>query len=290
MINIKTVGMFFNKNKSDLAKVAADVVEWFLDSGFEVIMPEDVGHILNMPHLIRRSKEINSTIDLGVSLGGDGTLLNIARRLAPHDIPILGINMGHLGFLTEVELKDLYADLNCLKSGEYFIDTRMMIEARVTRDGTAFKKFLALNDIVITKGPFARLLRLRAAANGKYIDTYPADGLIISTPTGSTAYSLSAGGPIINPNIDLILITPICPHTLQSRSIVISAGDVVEVEVLAQYPEAMLTVDGQQGFEITNRDKIAVRRSRFYTKLVRLKTWSFYDVLRMKLTESTSQE
>ena len=290
MVRIKIVGMFFNINKKNLSKIASGVVQWFLDNDYDVLMPEDVGSILNMPRLSRDMEDILSKIDMGISLGGDGTLLSIARQLAPHDIPILGINMGHLGFLTEVELTDLYKDLESLKRGDYSVDSRMMIEAQVIRDGQPIKSFLALNDIVITKGPFSRLLRLKASASGDYIDTYPADGLIISTPTGSTAYSLSAGGPIISPNMELLLLTPICPHTLQSRSIVISKNDTIEVQTMAEYPEVMLTVDGQQGFEIINRDKISIKKSNYYTKLIRLKQWSFYDVLRKKLTEATMHE
>lgn len=211
--------------------------------------------------------------------------MGVARQIAPYNIPILGINMGHVGFLTEIELSDLYTDLERFNRKEYHIDVRMMLEAKVVRDKQVLKELLALNDVVITKGPFARLIRLKTYANEAYVDTYPADGLIISTPTGSTAYSLSAGGPIIKPDMDLLLLTPICPHTLQSRSIILYKDDVIKVKVLADHNEVMLTVDGQQGYKLLPEDTIIVNKSSFTTQLIRIKKRSFYDVLRKKLSE-----
>ena len=197
--------------------------------------------------------------------------------MAFYKIPILGINMGNLGFLTEIELSDLYTDLAYLKTQNYNIDIRMMLDAHVYRGSKVLKRFLALNDVVVTKGPFARLIRLKTYASDSYIDTYPADGIIISTPTGSTAYSLSAGGPIINPDMSLLLLTPICPHTLQSRSIILSEDDIIRVEFLAEHPEVLLTVDGQQGYKLQPGDQVIVKKSNISTRLIRLKKRSFYD-------------
>jgi NAD+ kinase len=281
-----TVGLFPNLSKKNSTGIVRNIVHWLLENKFDVLLAEEAAKAIGMPDLSKGVENPLKDVDLAVTLGGDGTLLNVARRLAPYGVPILGINIGHLGFLTEVELSDLYVDLERLKSKKYFIDTRMMIEAHVIRDGRQLAGFLALNDVVVTKGPFARLVRLKTTANGAYIDTYPSDGLIISTPTGSTAYSLSAGGPIINPNVEVLLLTPICPHTLQSRSIVLSKDDIIKVQVVAENPDIMLTVDGQQGYKLLPGDEVVVKKSDCYTKLIRLKNRSFYDVLRKKLTES----
>lgn len=186
-----------------MIKIAEGLINWFETRGYLASLPKEVAESLYMPHLSTESNDIVRKIDIAITLGGDGTLLSVARQMAPLKIPILGINMGHVGFLTEIELSDLYTDLECFNSRNYDIDTRMMLEAEVVRGKQVLKKFLALNDVVVTKGPFARLIRLKTYANEAYVDTYPADGLIISTPTGSTAYSLSAGGPIINPNMNL---------------------------------------------------------------------------------------
>ncbi|MGB4132228.1 MAG: NAD(+)/NADH kinase, partial [Tepidanaerobacteraceae bacterium] len=278
-----TVGVFPNIRKKNMIKVAKSLVTWFEDRAYRVKLSMEVAELLDMSYLSADPAELTSKIDVAVTLGGDGTLLGVARLVAQHKIPILGINMGHVGFLTEVELGDLFTDLECFHNKEYDIDVRMMLEAKVIRNEKVLTEFLALNDIVITKGPFARLIRLKTYANEAYVDTYPADGLIISTPTGSTAYSLSAGGPIIRPDMNLLLLTPICPHTLHSRSIILSQDDVIKVTVLADHPEVMLTVDGQEGYKLLPKDTVIVNKSSFSTRLIRIKKRSFYDLLRKKL-------
>ncbi len=280
-----TVGVFPNIRKKNMIKVAKSLVTWFEDRAYRVNLSMEVAELLDMSYLSADPAELTSKIDVAVTLGGDGTLLGVARLVAQHKIPILGINMGHVGFLTEVELGDLFTDLECFHNKEYDIDVRMMLEAKVIRNEKVLTEFLALNDIVITKGPFARLIRLKTYANEAYVDTYPADGLIISTPTGSTAYSLSAGGPIIRPDMNLLLLTPICPHTLHSRSIILSQDDVIKVTVLADHPEVMLTVDGQEGYKLLPKDTVIVNKSSFSTRLIRIKKRSFYDLLRKKLSE-----
>lgn len=280
-----TVGIYPNMVKKDLVDITENLITWFQDRNYSVLLPEETALLLSKPYLSGDTDNLASKIDVAITLGGDGTLLNVARQMAPFEIPVLGINMGHLGFLTEVELSDLYSDMECFDKKDYTIDIRMMLEANVVRDKNVLERFLALNDVVITKGPFARLIRLQTYADDSYIDTYPADGLIISTPTGSTAYSLSAGGPIIKPDMNLLLLTPICPHTLQSRSIVISKDDTIKVKLLTENSEVMLTVDGQQGYELSPGDQVIVRKSRYFTRLIRIKKRSFYDVLRKKLSE-----
>ncbi|GAQ26132.1 MULTISPECIES: NAD(+)/NADH kinase [Tepidanaerobacter] len=285
MIQLTTLGLYPNVNKKNLTKLVSGLINWLESRGYSVVLPKDIADVLSISEHSIETEDFFQRIDIAVTLGGDGTLLNVARHVAPYKIPILGINLGHVGFLTEIELADLYTDLERFSKNSYTIDYRMMLETQVVRDGEVLEKFLALNDAVVTKGPFARLIRLKTYANEEYIDTYPADGLIIATPTGSTAYSLSAGGPIIHPNMNLLLLTPICPHTLRSRSIVVSENDVIKVKLLADHPEIMLTVDGQQGYKLLPGDQIIIKKSNFLTRLIRLKERSFYDVLRKKLSE-----
>ena len=252
-----------------------------------VYMLRNLAESLNKPHLAADWDFLKENIDMAITLGGDGTLLNVARKLAPFQVPILGINLGHLGYLTEIELTDLYTDLECLKRKEYFLEHRMMLEASIIRQKEMIKKYLALNDVVVSKGPFARLIWIKVSSNDNYLDTYPADGIIISTPTGSTAYSLSAGGPIINPSMELLLLNPICPHSLRSRPIILSKDEIIKIEPdPLEDSDAILTVDGQKGFQLLAGDEVIVKKSKFYTRLIKIKKRYFYDVLRKKLTET----
>ena len=225
-----------------------------------------------------------------VVLGGDGTLLTVARLFSPFDLPIMGVNLGHLGFLTTVEPTNIIPALATVLAGDYFIDQRLMLKCEIYREDTKIYNYLALNEVAMTKGAFARLIRLETFINGEYCATYPGDGLIVATPTGSTAYSLSAGGPIINPQLHNIIITPICPHTLFTRSLVIPEGDKVEIVVKADHDDLMLTCDGQRGYPLKAGDKIMVFRAPFRANLIRLSGQSFYQVFRNRLQEGTLSE
>jgi NAD+ kinase len=223
-------------------------------------------------------------LDLLLSLGGDGTLLRGARMVSPFGVPVMGVNLGFLGFLTSVapaELDRAFADL---VAGRVVSDKRMVLKARVVAaDGTPRESFLALNDAVLHKGGFARVIRLGIYADGQEVGTYRADGIILSTPTGSTAYSLSAGGPIVSPTIDCIIATPICPHTLAVRPLVLPATEKVEVELLSASEELVLTVDGQDGAHLAPGDRLIVERAPNSLHLVRLPGQTFFDTLRRKL-------
>lgn len=282
---MQRIGLFLNLCKNNALSVATSLVQWLKENNYNVFTESSIVNKLGLPVESNNLEELAKNIELAITLGGDGTLLNVARKLAPYDIPILGINLGHLGFLTEIEVPELYSDLELLKRGKFYIDKRMMIEAKVFREEKFVKNFLALNDVVVTKGPFARLIRLKTSVNDAYVDTFNADGLIIATPTGSTAYSLSAGGPLVDPNVEVLLLTPICPHTLQNRSMVVSPNDSITVQVLAEHQEIMLTADGQLGYRLQPYDEVVVKKSQYYTKLVRIKSRSFYDILRKKLRE-----
>ncbi|MDW7673056.1 MAG: NAD(+)/NADH kinase [Bacillota bacterium] len=223
--------------------------------------------------------------EIVIVLGGDGTLLSVARSIATTGIPILGVNMGHVGFLTEVEIDDLPEYLPKLFNGQYNLEKRMMLEAKVWRDGKERAFFYGLNDIVVTKGAFSRMIKLETFVNDQYIDTYPADGIIIASPTGSTAYSLSAGGPVVSPQVPVMVITPICPHSFFARPIVIDANHQVKTVVHSQYGEVMLTIDGQHGFKLEQNDCIVVKKAQVETKLIKLKHKTFFQIMREKLHE-----
>jgi len=225
-------------------------------------------------------------VDLLVSLGGDGTLLRGARLIASHHTPVLGINLGHLGFLTSIGPGQMEATFRALMAGEYWLDTRFTLEARVLcTDGTESAQYMALNDAVLHKGGFARVIRLAVfvGEEREEVGEYTADGIILATPTGSTAYSLSAGGAIVAPSMECILATPISPHTLAVRPLVLPAGTRIEVEIRGRNNEVVLTVDGQEGEALVNGDRLVVSRGDASVPLVRLEGQSFFSTLRRKL-------
>ncbi|MTI94876.1 MAG: NAD(+)/NADH kinase [Firmicutes bacterium] len=226
-------------------------------------------------------------VDLIMVLGGDGTFLSVARHYCTLNIPFLGVNLGHLGFLTEVDLAELETDLAKLVNGEYFIEKRSMLSVRVLRSGQLVEQTFALNEATITKGPLSRIIRLDGYVDGVLVGNYHGDGLIVSTPTGSTGYSLSAGGPIISPNVRVFVITPICPHTLQTRPVVVDQSAKITVDVGSPQQEIVLTVDGQHSMYLQNSDRVEIEHSRYVTALIRLRGKNFFDILRCKLMEQT---
>lgn len=223
-------------------------------------------------------------LDLLVTLGGDGTLLRGARMVAPHGVPVLGINLGRLGFLTAAAPHELDLALRATLAGDAKVDERMGLTARVeSEDGAERGAFLALNDAVLHGGGFARIVQLTVYADGEEVGSYSADGIILSTPTGSTAYSLSAGGPIVSPSIECIIATPICPHTLAVRPLVLPAHETVTVEVVSQGEELVLTIDGQEGAALRQGDRLVVYRAPHALRLIRFADQTFFATLRRKL-------
>jgi NAD+ kinase len=226
------------------------------------------------------------SLDLLLTFGGDGTLLRGARLVALHGTPVLGVNLGYLGFLTSIAPDELATTLERVVAGDYWLDRRLTLDVRVVRDGVAGPPYLALNDAVLHKGGFARIVRLAVYMGEdaeERVATYSADGIILSTPTGSTAYSLSAGGPIVVPTVECILATPICPHTLAVRPLVVPASTMITVEVLSRGEEMILTVDGQEGAALQQGDRLLVGRGRAIVSLVRLEGQSFLATLRRKM-------
>jgi len=243
-----------------------------------------------MPPADRRSVADKATlvreVDVVVVLGGDGTLLSVADAIAVagSGIPMLGVNFGSLGFLTEVTLPELYPSLEAALGGQARVEERMMLQSTTLRAGATFADHIALNDVVITKGARSRMIDLSVSVSGEFVTRVKADGLIVATPTGSTAYNLAAGGPIVQPNMDALLLTPIAPHMLTNRPIVIPADSVVRVQPLMEdRDEVHVTFDGQAGFQLQPDDDIRICRSERTLRLIRPSTRSYFEVLREKL-------
>lgn len=240
-----------------------------------------------LPHLPgaeRLTAERCRELELLVTLGGDGTLLRGARTVVAHGVPVLGINLGHLGFLTSASPEEMEGALEAWRAGRFEIDPRMALQVRaIDREGRPREAHLALNDVVIHKGGAARVIRLSVRTAVEEVGSYSADGIILSTPTGSTAYSLSAGGPIVSPTVECIVATPICPHTLGVRPLVLPAGETVIVEVLSAAEELMLTLDGQDSERLEAGQRVEVRRAAEPVRLVRFPGQTFFSTLRRKL-------
>jgi len=284
---MKKIGFIVNMTKKSAPAIAKQVINWLIENDMEVYLPNETANVLSFSNYGVKLDDLFSMSECILVLGGDGTLLNTARVVAGKNIPLLGINLGQLGFLTELEVDKIIYGLKELKADHFHIEERMMLESYVYRNGKEVGNFHALNDMVITKGAFARMIEMDAYVDNEFLTNYPADGLIIASPTGSTAYSLSAGGPIVSPDLDIIIITPVCPHTLYARPVVISHDQSVKVVLLSDTGEVMLTVDGQDGFPLKEKDEIIVKKSSLTTKLIKLRNRSFYDILREKLKDGS---
>jgi NAD+ kinase len=218
-----------------------------------------------------------------IVLGGDGTLLSVARLVGDREVPILGVNLGGLGFLTEITLEELYRVVERVVQGDFITNERVVLNASVIRRGERMAEFIVLNDAVINKGALARIIDLETTINQDYVTTFKSDGLIISTPTGSTAYNLSAGGPIVYPSLHCMILTPICPHTLTNRPIVIPDDVVIRATLKAKQQEVILTLDGQQGFTLEFEDVVEVKKAEGRILLIKSPYRHYFEVLREKL-------
>ena len=230
---------------------------------------------------------IPGEVECVIVLGGDGTMLHASRLIAPHDLPVVGVNLGTLGFLTEIEMSHLSEGIDDLLNDRFHIEERMVLEGCIFHRDISCYRLSALNDIVITRSGFSRIISFKIIVNGELLDVYAADGVIISTPTGSTGYNLSAGGPIVNPEANVILITPVCPHSLQAKSIVLGEWDTIEIHIQkvrkTQLEEALVTFDGQVAERLNPGDIIKIHKSRKVAKVVKVQENSFYHTLRVKV-------
>lgn len=282
-MGITQVGIFAKVHDPRCQGVANDLLGWLREHECQPLLEAHLARHMGMPHGVP-GEELRLQADLVVVLGGDGTLISVARLFSGRSVPIVGVNLGSLGFLTEITVDELYPVLEQCLTGEPRYSERMMLEATVFREGKELETCQVLNDVVINKGALARIVDLETRVNQQFLTTFKADGLIVSTPTGSTGYSLSAGGPIIHPLLHCIVITPICPHTLTNRPIVVTGDSVVTVKVTSSFDENVyLTLDGQVGFELTEGDSVEIRSAQTTTRLVTSPHRDYYEVLRTKL-------
>ncbi len=282
---MQKIGLIPNLKKEKALELTRDLYNKFNEYDVKVYLPLECAKALDKKDLGVDSDVITENADLLLVLGGDGTLLKVARDFVKYNIPILGINVGKVGFLTEIEIGEINGHIEDIIERNYEIKERMMLETMVIRNGDEICKFYALNDIVISKGPFSKLIKLKTTVNDHQLETYPGDGIIVATSTGSTGYSLSAGGPVINPELKAMVITPICPHLLHSRPVITSPEEKIIISINSNSTPVALTVDGQQSFTLQDEDKICIQASKYTTKIVKLNQRSFYDVLNHKLVE-----
>jgi NAD+ kinase len=283
-MQIKSVAIFAKVHDPRCQDVATKLISWLEQKKRIHLIEEHLARHLNRNDGMTRD-EILERAELVVVLGGDGTLLSIARLFYGKEIPILGINLGNLGFLTEVTVEELYPELErCLK-GTHRTSQRMMLEVTVLREGKPIEKWPILNEIVINRlGVLARIVNLKTEIDHHVLTKFKADGLIVSTPTGSTGYSMSAGGPVIHPQVGCIVITPICPHTLTNRPIVVTDESIISITVASsQDDKVYLTMDGQVGFDLLEGDKVEIRKAPSSTNLAIPQNQDFFGVLRRKL-------
>jgi NAD+ kinase len=273
---IQRVGIVVKERLPGAPEVVATLGAWLRDRGVEPIDESQLSR-----------DQIPDAVDVVVVLGGDGTLLSMADRIghAGRDIPILGVNFGSLGFLTEVRVNELYPSLEAVLNGTARFDERLLLHAEATRPGGEIEHHIALNDVVFTKAALSRMIELSVVVNGSFVTVVKADGLIVASPTGSTAYNLAAGGPIVHPAVDALVLTPIAPHTLTNRPVVIPAASTVDVQphVHSDTDDIFVTYDGQTGYPLHGGDVVRIRRSQQALRLVKAPQRAYFEVLREKL-------
>jgi NAD+ kinase len=281
---IRTVGIIARPRREDIARVVPPLVAWLRARGAKIICDSETGECIGaLAGETLKREELPAGSDLLIVLGGDGTLLSAARLAAAPKVPILAVNLGGLGFLTTVSQDEIYVMLEEIFANKHRVSERVMLEAEIVRRGEVIRRQIALNDAVLNKAALARIMDLELRVDDEYVTTYKADGLILSTPTGSTAYSLAAGGPIVYPIVEAFVVTPICPHTLTNRPLVIPDSAKIEIDFKAEDDSVFLTLDGQVGVELSQGDRIRVQKAPEKLYLVRPAKKRYYEILRSKL-------
>ena len=286
---IKTIAIFPNVSKPQSPEVLRRIMKFYQDKDVRLMLPVDESRYFDLESLGVSDIE-KEPADIALSIGGDGTLLGVCRRYGAMAVPVCGINIGTLGFMADIELSELETKLQKLLDGDYRIEHRLLLAGFAKSDGD--ERFLghAINDVVVTKGGVARMLHLGLSINESHLMDYKADGVIVSSPTGSTAYSLSAGGPIMSPSIQALLVTPICAHTFNMRPLVVGQDDVVHIKIAAIHQDIIVTFDGQESFRLLPGDEVTVMKSTAQAGIIKFEDKDYYQILRTKLWKNNGVE
>lgn len=275
------IGIIAKAGRPEPIEIVREFLAWLRGKDVEVFVEKNIANSLNINGFNR--SEIPNLVDVVIVFGGDGTMLSVARLVCSKEVPIIGVNVGGLGFITEVQKSEMYEVMEQIFAGKWEIENRLMLNAQVHRQGGKVAEYTLLNDVVINKGALARIIDLETSINGAYVTNFMADGLIVSTPTGSTAYCLSAGGPILYPSLESIVLIPICPHTLTNRPIVLPDNVLIEITLKSHAEGVYLTLDGQEGFPLNQGDAVVIEKSLYKTRLVIPHERDFFQILRTKL-------
>jgi NAD+ kinase len=288
MSSIKRIGIVLKPHQHDALKTICELTQWLSERSIEVVGGPDiererVEHQTGCSVKEVPAEKLAASVDLILVLGGDGTMIATARMIEDLEVPVLGINYGGLGYLTEFRIEELYSALESILAGNYRLDKRVMLRTLHQRGDEIVNRNRVLNDVVINKSALARIIEIEAYLNNQFVNSFRADGLIVSTPTGSTAYNLSAGGPVIFPSMNAIVITPICPFTLSNRPIVVPDDAVIELRLKTDQEDVALTLDGQVGFPLRIGDRVVIQKSGTTFNLIQPSNRNYFDVLRDKL-------
>jgi NAD+ kinase len=281
--SFQTIGIISRPRRSNLAVVVPPLLKWLEAHGIQTLLDEETASCLPNGSKGENRTRVADASQLLLVLGGDGTMLAAARLAAPRGIPILPINMGSLGFLTSFTLQELHPALDDTLEGRFSLSERVMIRAELHRAGKVVDDQQVLNEVVINKGALARMIEVELTIDADFVCRYRADGLIVASPTGSTAYSLSAGGPIVHPAVESFVITPICPHTLSDRPLVVRDTSSIEMKLSGDTESVFLTLDGQRGIPLQPTDLVRVSRAKQLLKLIQPPKKSYFEILRSKL-------
>ena len=279
---MRSCGIITKRNKPEALSLARDIVGWLSARGVKVLVEKEVAEQIGHADHIDRDG-IPSRADLLIVLGGDGTLLSVARLSGVESIPVLGINLGGLGFLTEISKEETFPVLEKIIAGDFETEQRLMLKATILRQGEIIGESTVLNDIVLNKGVLARIIDMETYIDGAYLTTFKADGLILATPTGSTAYSLAAGGPIVYPSLNSIIVNPICPHTITNRPLVVHDTATVKIILKTANQNVHITLDGQVGMPLQGGDVVEAHKAPGHIQLIRSPYKTYFELLRTKL-------
>jgi len=286
--SIKRIGVVVKPHQPDALETLCRLTQWLNERhltlvGLPEIERERIEHQTGCVVEVATDSELAKQVDLMLVLGGDGTMIATARMISDTEVPVIGVNYGGLGYLAEFRIEELFTALESILAGDYRLQKRVMLAVELRRGDDAVTKNRVLNDVVMNKSALARIIEIETYLNGQFVNSFRADGLIVSTPTGSTAYNLSAGGPIVFPSMNAIVITPICPFTLSNRPIVVPDDSVIEVRLMTEKEDVALTLDGQVGFPLQAHDRVVIRKSATSFSLVQPKNRNYFDLLRDKL-------